>query len=35
VAEIRLTPHFVELHRDIWHTMKDEVMKGYVQAQRA
>ena len=35
VAEIRLTPRFVELHRDIWHAMKDEVMKGYVQAQKA
>ena len=35
VAEIRLTPRFVELHRDIWHTMKDEVMKGYVQSQKA
>lgn len=33
VAEIRLTPRFVELHRDIWHTMKDEVMKGYMQSQ--
>jgi NitT/TauT family transport system ATP-binding protein len=28
VAEIRLTPRFVELHREIWHRMKDEVMKG-------
>jgi NitT/TauT family transport system ATP-binding protein len=35
VAEIRLTPRFVELHRDIWHAMKDEVMKGYLQSQRA
>jgi NitT/TauT family transport system ATP-binding protein len=35
VAEIRHTPRFVELHRDIWHTMKDEVMKGYVQSQKA
>jgi NitT/TauT family transport system ATP-binding protein len=33
VAEIRLTPRFVELHRDIWHAMKDEVMKGYVRSQ--
>ena len=29
VAEIRLTPHFVELHTRIWHAMKDEVLKGY------
>jgi NitT/TauT family transport system ATP-binding protein len=35
VAEIRLTPRFVELHREIWHRMKDEVMKGYVQSQAA
>ena len=33
VAEIRLAPRFVELHRDIWHTMKDEVMKGYIRSQ--
>src|SRR5918999_3258647 len=26
VAEIRLEPRFVELHREIWHRMKDEVM---------
>jgi NitT/TauT family transport system ATP-binding protein len=35
VAEIRLTSRFVELHREIWHRMKDEVMKGYVQSQAA
>jgi NitT/TauT family transport system ATP-binding protein len=34
VAEIRLTPAFVDLHREIWHRMKDEVMKGYLQAQK-
>jgi NitT/TauT family transport system ATP-binding protein len=34
VAEIRLTTRFVELHREIWHRMKDEVMKGYVQSRR-
>ena len=34
IAEIRLTPRFVELHRTIWETMKEEVMKGYVQSQR-
>jgi len=33
VAEIRLTARFVELHREIWARMKDEVMKGYVQSQ--
>jgi NitT/TauT family transport system ATP-binding protein len=31
VAEIRLTPRFVELHTQIWHAMKDEVQKGYAQ----
>jgi NitT/TauT family transport system ATP-binding protein len=35
VAEVRLTPRFVELHRDIWHAMKDEVMKGYAQSRNA
>jgi NitT/TauT family transport system ATP-binding protein len=34
VAEIRLTPHLIELHAKIWHTMKQEVLKGYVQQQR-
>jgi NitT/TauT family transport system ATP-binding protein len=34
VAEIRLTPRFVEIHTHIWHAMKDEVLKGYAQSQR-
>jgi NitT/TauT family transport system ATP-binding protein len=34
VNEIRLTPRFVELHRQIWHAMKDEVLKGYAQGLR-
>jgi NitT/TauT family transport system ATP-binding protein len=34
VSEIRLTPRFIELHAQIWHTMKEEVLKGYVQQQR-
>jgi NitT/TauT family transport system ATP-binding protein len=29
VAEIRLAPRFIELHRQIWHAMKEEVLKGY------
>src|SRR3954463_15190827 len=33
VAEIRLTPRFVELHRLIWEAMKAEVLKSYVQQQ--
>ena len=32
VAEIRLSPRFVELHEAIWHVLKDEVLKGYAQA---
>jgi NitT/TauT family transport system ATP-binding protein len=32
VNEIRLTPHFVELHTQIWHAMKDEVLKAYAQS---
>ncbi len=31
VAEIRMTPHFLELHEKIWHAMKEEVLKGYAQ----
>lgn len=31
VAEIRLAPHFIELHDRIWHSMKEEVLKGYAQ----
>jgi NitT/TauT family transport system ATP-binding protein len=30
VSEIRLTPRFIDLHGQIWHAMKEEVMKGYV-----
>ncbi len=29
VAEIRMTPRFLELHSAIWETMKEEVLKGY------
>ena len=31
VSEIRLSPRFIELHDRIWHSMKDEVLKGYAQ----
>ncbi len=34
VSEIRLTPRFIELHAEIWHAMKEEVLKGYAQQQR-
>ncbi len=29
VADIRHDPDFVKIHRDIWHSLKDEVMKAY------
>ncbi len=32
VAEIRMTPRFVELHSAIWQAMKSEVLKGYAQS---
>jgi NitT/TauT family transport system ATP-binding protein len=31
VAEIRLTPRFIELHGLIWHAMREEVLKSYAQ----
>lgn len=31
VAEIRMTPRFLELHEQIWNAMKEEVLKGYQQ----
>jgi NitT/TauT family transport system ATP-binding protein len=34
VAEIRLTPRFIELHTRIWHAMKAEVLKSYAQQQK-
>ena len=34
VAEVRLTPRYLELHAEIWHAMKAEVLKGYAQQQR-
>jgi len=34
VAEIRLTPRFLELHTLIWRAMKAEVLKSYAQQQK-
>jgi NitT/TauT family transport system ATP-binding protein len=34
VSEIRLTPRYLELHTEIWHAMKAEVLKGYAQQRR-
>ncbi|HUP96425.1 MAG TPA: ABC transporter ATP-binding protein [Usitatibacter sp.] len=31
VSEVRLAPRFIELHDRIWHSMKEEVLKGYAQ----
>jgi NitT/TauT family transport system ATP-binding protein len=31
IAEVRLEPAFHALHRDIWMTLKDEVLKTYAQ----
>jgi len=31
VAEARNQPRFVELHRQIWNVLRDEVLKGYAQ----
>jgi len=31
IAEVKLDPAFHQLHRDIWHTLKAEVLKGYAQ----
>jgi NitT/TauT family transport system ATP-binding protein len=33
IGEIKLDPAFHELHRDIWHTLKAEVIKGYAQTE--
>jgi len=31
VAEVRVTPRFVELHQAIWSVLREEVLKGYQQ----
>ena len=31
VAEVRTQPRFVELHKQIWDVLRDEVLKGYAQ----
>lgn len=35
VSEIRMTPAFLDLHREIWACLKEEVVKSYVQRQQA
>ena len=34
VAEVRLTRRFLELHRQIWQLLKEEVLKGHAQGKR-
>jgi NitT/TauT family transport system ATP-binding protein len=34
VSEIRHDPKFMELHREIWGVMREEVLKGYAQSKR-
>jgi NitT/TauT family transport system ATP-binding protein len=31
IAEVKLEPAFHHVHREIWQTLKDEVLKGYAQ----
>jgi NitT/TauT family transport system ATP-binding protein len=31
ISEVKLDPAFHDLHRDIWQTLKAEVLKGYAQ----
>ena len=35
ISEVKLDPKFHELHREIWQTLKAEVIKGYVQSEGA
>ena len=35
IGEVKLDPAFHELHREIWHKLKAEVIKGYAQAEGA
>ncbi len=35
ISEVKLDPAFHALHRDIWHMLKAEVIKGYTQAEQA
>ena len=35
VAEVKMTPRFVELHAAIWAQLREEVLKGYAQQLKA
>ena len=32
ISEIKLDPRFLAAHREIWHALKEEVLKGYRQS---
>jgi NitT/TauT family transport system ATP-binding protein len=34
VAEVKMTPRFIELHQAIWNVLREEVLKGYAQQLR-
>jgi NitT/TauT family transport system ATP-binding protein len=34
VSEIRFEPRFVELYRDIWENLRDEVLVSYERAKQ-
>jgi NitT/TauT family transport system ATP-binding protein len=35
IAEVKLDSNFLELHREIWHALKAEVLKAYAQTEAA
>jgi NitT/TauT family transport system ATP-binding protein len=35
VAEVRVAPRFIDLHKAIWDVLREEVLKGYAQQKRA
>jgi NitT/TauT family transport system ATP-binding protein len=35
VAEVRVTPRFIDLHKAIWDVLREEVLKGHEQQKRA
>jgi NitT/TauT family transport system ATP-binding protein len=35
VAEVRVAPRFIELHKAIWDVLREEVLKGYAQQKLA
>jgi len=35
VAEVKMTPRFIELHKAIWDVLREEVLKGYQQQLKA